>query len=80
MVDYTKTEQRFCKEEENMSKSERIAMVQTAMGQVAVAGPENWNRMLAAWQELERIKEELKNEGTETSVQQRNSENAADPV
>ena len=64
-----------------MNNIEKIKAVQNTMAQVSVAGPENWNRMLGCWQTLEEVKKELmEHESTDAPVQQRDSENAADPV
>ena len=39
-----------------MNTIEKIQAVQNTMDDVAVAGHENWNRMLACWQTLQEMK------------------------
>lgn len=63
-----------------MNTIEKIGAVKNTMARVSVAGPENWDRMLGCWQMLGQVEEELKHESTDAPVQQRDSENAADPV
>lgn len=64
-----------------MNAIKKIQAVENTMEQVAVAGHENWNRMLACWQALQEVKKELmEHEANEAAVRERNQEDAAGTV
>jgi hypothetical protein len=42
-----------------MNTIQKIQAIQNTMNQVAVAGHDNWNKMLGCWQTLEEVKKEL---------------------
>jgi hypothetical protein len=64
-----------------MTTIEKVNAVANTIDKVAVAGHENWNKMLACWQTLQDVKKELiENEANKTSVRERDQENAADTV
>lgn len=64
-----------------MNTIEKIQVVQNTMDGVAVAGHENWNRMLASWQTLQEMKEEMiAHEANEAAVRERDQENTAGTV
>lgn len=64
-----------------MTKLEKIQAVLNTLDQLTVSGHENWNMLLGCWQTLQEVKKEMMNDaGSDTSVQQRDSEGAADSV
>lgn len=64
-----------------MNTIEKIQAVQNTINDVAVAGHENWNRMLACWQTLQEMKEEMiAHEANETALRERDPENTAGTV
>jgi hypothetical protein len=64
-----------------MNTIEKIQAVQNTMEDVAVAGHENWNRMLACWQTLQEVKKEMmEREANETALRERDTENTAGTV
>ena len=64
-----------------MNTVEKIQAVINTLEKVPVAGNENWNRMLGCWQTLQEIKKELMTiESADSTVQQRDTENAAGAV
>jgi hypothetical protein len=64
-----------------MDTIKKIQAVQNTMEDVAVAGHENWNRMLACWQTLQEMKEEMmEHEANETALRERDQENTAGTV
>lgn len=64
-----------------MDFAENIGLVINTLENVEVKGSKNWDRMLACIQHLNTIRKEMMNDaGSDTSVQQRDSEGAADTV
>lgn len=60
---------------------QNIQAVINTLEKVSVSGSENWERMLACRQHLQKIqKEMMTNADTDTSIQQRDPENTADSV
>lgn len=64
-----------------MDFAENIGLVINTLENVEVKGSKNWDRMLACIQHLNTIRKEMMNDaGSDTSVQQRDSEGTADTV
>lgn len=64
-----------------MNAIEKIQAVQNTMEQVSVSGHENWNRMLACWQALEKVRGEMmEHEANETALRERDPKNTAGTV
>ena len=64
-----------------MNTAEKIQAVKNTLASVSVAGPENWDRMLGCWQTLTQVEKELKEyESGETSIPERNTEDAATAI
>lgn len=64
-----------------MEYAENIQLVINTLEDVEVRGSRNWDRMLACIQHLKAIQKEVNaNAGSKTELQQRNSEDTADPV
>lgn len=63
-----------------MNVIQKIQAVQNTMEQVAVAGPDNWNKMLGCWQTLEKAKKELIDDASKHENERQTDQAEADSV